>query len=765
MAKRSTSRRSATKAAVVPRRRIRRAFLVYTAAKICRHLAAADDDLPIYQSLMSVGELWVQVKEELGFFGISIEEWARENLPISRQWMDKHEELFKRSDEFAGAMAWAHQLPWEPDRKASLKKAFEMMDAKRRFDALTKATAGAVDSNQNNSCVQYPTSEQKRTLNLNACEYMHGDALEVLRSLPSDSVDTGVTSPAYFGGLRDYGVVDQLGWESSLEAYIAKLVAIFRELRRVIKPNGTVWLVLGDCYHSPGGTWRTETHKRDRNALRGTKQKPTVPNGKTRPATGGTKPKNLLLVPAQVALALQKDGWVLRTDAIWDKATVRPESIKDRPTRSHETIYLFAKQARYFYDGKAIQEPRATPLTYGNPNRKPGVIRDEQIADFTRRWGNPSGRNARTVWRIRSKPYHGNHPATFPVELPERCLKATLPPGGVVIDVFGGAGTTAIAALRLGASKVILIDTNQRYLDEARERISKTDFPSHAMVADPIQLGQDVALHPGDCRDVLPKLPSDSIDVISFDAPYWLRTPVRDTLIDFHRRNNGMKPRIREAWDEFHSVDDYLETAETWILQLMRVLNTKGSLFIFANQHNLGLINYVLQRSNIQFVNQIIWRKPSGIPNLSGRRLQTRHEVIIWAIKGTGYRFNYKAVKAYEYPDKRADVQMNDVWLLPTVGRGESVGHPAQKPVALYERLLDMCGVRGGTLLDPMAGSGTAAIAAARWGMRAILIEREVSYVEMIQQRWTDFEAQPQPPANDDQSVIKPADEDPEVAE
>ena len=273
-------------------------------------------------------------------------------------------------------------------------------------------------------------------------------------------------------------------------------------------------------------------------------------------------------------------------------------------------------------------------------------------------------------------------------------------------------------------------------------------------------LHQGVLLYAGDCRDVLPSLPQNSADVIFVDSPYWLRTPARDTVVDFHRRNNGQKPRIREAWDEFYSVDDYLEFTEIWLAQTMRVLHTKGSMFIFANQHNLGLINYVLQRLGIEFVNQIIWYKPNGMPNLSGRRLQCRHEVIIWAVKAPGYRFNYKAVKAYVYGDKRADVQMCDVWKLPTVRRNESVGHPTQKPVALYERLLDMCGVRGGTLLDPMAGSGTAAIAAARWGMRAILIEREVNYVEMIQQRWADFDAKRQLPANDNDSDRKPDAED-----
>jgi site-specific DNA-methyltransferase (adenine-specific) len=337
------------------------------------------------------------------------------------------------------------------------------------------------------------------------------------------------------------------------------------------------------------------------------------------------------------------------------------------------------------------------------------------------------------------------------VELAERCPKATLPPGGIVIDPFAGAGTTAIAALRLGASKAILIDLNQGYLDEARDRIAATQAPSHAAPSQAIPLSEQVTLYTGDCRFVLARLPETSIDLITVDPPYWLRVPPKKTLIDFHRENNGRKPRIREAWDEFHSVDDYLEFTDEWLTNGLRLLNSKGSLFIFANQHNLGLINYSLRRLNIQFMNHIVWHKPNSEPNLSGRRLQNRHEAIIWAIKAPGYRFNYQALKAKEYPDKQADVQMSDVWKMGPVGRKEAIGHPAQKPVALYERLLDMCGVAGGTLLDPMAGSGTAAIAAAQCGMRAILIEREVSYVEMIQQRWMDFVARRQSPANDNE--------------
>ena len=237
------------------------------------------------------------------------------------------------------------------------------------------------------------------------------------------------------------------------------------------------------------------------------------------------------------------------------------------------------------------------------------------------------------MWRIPPKPYHGPHPATFPIQLAERCLRATLPPGGTVIDPFAGAGTTAIAALRLGASKVIQIDLNQSYLDEARMRIADVAASPIPSPSGPMILNPWVTLYHGDCRDVLQRLPEGSFDMVVADPPYWLRMPERETLVDFHRRNNGHEPRIRNSWDQFYSLDDYLEFIEEWLRHSIRVLHAKGSIFVFGSHHNLGLINYTFQRLGIQFLNHIVWRKPNGEPNLSGRRLACRHEAIVWGIK------------------------------------------------------------------------------------------------------------------------------------
>jgi DNA modification methylase len=451
-------------------------------------------------------------------------------------------------------------------------------------------------------------------------------------------------------------------------------------------------------------------------------------------------PKNLLLIPARVALRIMAEtGLTLRAEVVWERPTARPESVTDRPTRSHELIYLFTKTKpttrKYFYNFHATKEPRkSAPANPGCPSKQ-GMVNGQRLLDYIRRWGDPSGKNARTVWRIAPKPYRGPHPATFPVGLAERCLRATLPPGGVVIDPFAGAGTTAIAALRLGASQVTLIDLNQSYLDEARMRIADVAASPIPSPSSPMILNPSVTLYHGDCRDILPGLPSDSFDVVVADPPYWLRLPERESLVDFHRRNNGRKPRIRNSWDQFYSADDYLDVTEGWLRHAIRLLHAKGSLFIFANQHNFGLVSYALQRLGIEVINHIVWHKPNAEPNYSGRRLACKHEVIIWAIKKQGYRFNYKAVKAAEYKDKRAGVQAHDVWTIPLLHATEAVGHPAQKPLSVYQRLFDMAGVQGGALLDPMCGSGTAAIAAMRWGMRAVVIEREKEYIDLIRKR------------------------------
>jgi DNA modification methylase len=166
-----------------------------------------------------------------------------------------------------------------------------------------------------------------------------------------------------------------------------------------------------------------------------------------------------------------KRGWILRAEVIWDKGAGRPESARDRPTKSHEIIYLFSKSRSYWYNGQAIKEPLVSPPHAPRNRPRKGAIRRETEADVLRTWGDADGRNARSVWRIRVSPYPGAHPATFPAELVRRCLQATCPPGGRVLDPFGGAGTSALVAVELGF-KATLIDIIPAYIKEARARIA-----------------------------------------------------------------------------------------------------------------------------------------------------------------------------------------------------------------------------------------------------------------------------------------------------
>lgn len=265
-----------------------------------------------------------------------------------------------------------------------------------------------------------------------------GDALTVLKRLPSESVRCCVTSPPYWG-LRDYGVAGQLGLERTPEEYIATMVAVFREVRRVLIEDGTLWLNLGDSYAQAGGPgWQGKNGQRaDRRftAVRNTVAQREI--GRRPPPS--MKSKDLVGIPWMLAFALRSDGWWLRSDIIWSKKNPMPESVTDRPTKSHEYVFLLSKAARYYYDAEAIAEP----------------------------W---KFRNARSVWEIATQPYPEAHFATFPEELARRCILAGSAPGDVLLDPFGGSGTVAQVATGNGRGAVY-IDLNPKYVEMARQRI------------------------------------------------------------------------------------------------------------------------------------------------------------------------------------------------------------------------------------------------------------------------------------------------------
>lgn len=342
-----------------------------------------------------------------------------------------------------------------------------------------------------------------------------GDALTVLRTLPSASVSMCCTSPPYYS-LRDYQCPGQIGLERSPDEYIAKLVEVFAEVRRVLRDDGTLWLNIGDSYAGSGkgpsnslqseasqlgktGALNSGFNERWGNSPGQRKQEVAKPARRNSaqfasgqaptawvPVPQGVKPKDLLLIPFRLALALQADGWYVRSDIAWCKRSCMPESVQDRPTNAWEHVFLLSKQARYFYDQEAVREinPEAS-RSWG------ATVVDEQKAERPDGYGQGRlGRtsmlharsredknayrgtaNMRNFWLLGPEPFSEAHFATFVPEIPRRAILAGCPVGGTVLDCFGGAGTTALVADRLGRN-AILVELNPEYAAMAQRRIS-----------------------------------------------------------------------------------------------------------------------------------------------------------------------------------------------------------------------------------------------------------------------------------------------------
>jgi len=300
-----------------------------------------------------------------------------------------------------------------------------------------------------------------------------GDVREKLSELESGTIQTCITSPPYWG-LRDYGNDNQIGLEKSPDEYVSELVSVFREVKRVLRDDGTLWLNLGDSYSGsgkgPAGNLGKTNNERDMED----KHSAVVPLG--------MKPKDLVGIPWMVAFALRADGWYLRQDIIWAKPNPMPESVKDRCTKSHEYLFLLTKSARYYYDNGAIKEPATTG--YSSDQFIPNSAKD--LLDASQKMNSAQGdsekyrnsewlmtRNKRDVWTINTNPFKGAHFAVMPEALVEPCILAGSKDGDVVLDPFMGSGTVGVVALRHNRD-FIGVELNPVYAELARDRINNS---------------------------------------------------------------------------------------------------------------------------------------------------------------------------------------------------------------------------------------------------------------------------------------------------
>jgi DNA modification methylase len=339
---------------------------------------------------------------------------------------------------------------------------------------------------------------------------IQGDCIQGMKTLPDRCVQTCITSPPYFG-LRDYGTAiyeggnldcehsisgwsdnlkpdcdrperdgtkrqfclkcgakridDQIGLEETPEKYVEKMVAVFREVKRILRDDGTVWLNLGDSYCGSGGAGN-QFGQLD-SGLNKYKQAGT-------PKEIGLKPKDLIGIPWRVAFGLQADGWYLRQDIIWHKPNPMPESVTDRCTKSHEYIFLLSKSKNYYFDHEAIKEQATTVPTVRNKaaeGYQADYAKGDRFSEGERIYGADGKRNKRSVWTVNLKPYGGAHFATYPPELITPCVLAGCPEGGMVFDPFTGSGTTGAVALKWGR-KFIGCELNPEYVKLAETRIA-----------------------------------------------------------------------------------------------------------------------------------------------------------------------------------------------------------------------------------------------------------------------------------------------------
>lgn len=308
-----------------------------------------------------------------------------------------------------------------------------------------------------------------------AYQVITGDCIEGMKTLSDQSVNCCVTSPPYFG-LRDYGQEGQIGLEDTPDAYIQRLVAVFREVKRVLSDDGTLWLNIGDSYARQGGKESDQPRHWD-----GREKTAGSMHGTRLAQDIGLKPKDLIGIPWMLAFALRADGWYLRQDIIWHKPNPMPESVRDRCTKAHEYIFLLSKSPQYYFDSEAMKEPASdNPISAARRNRADfssvghngikGTVFGQSGKGANAGYKGDT-RNRRSVWVTPTRPYKGAHFAVFPPALIEPCILSGCPKGGTVLDPFGGSGTTAGVAIK-HKRKAILCELNPEYVNLVKDRVA-----------------------------------------------------------------------------------------------------------------------------------------------------------------------------------------------------------------------------------------------------------------------------------------------------
>lgn len=317
-------------------------------------------------------------------------------------------------------------------------------------------------------------------------QHLLGDCRDVLKTLKVNSIHCCVTSPPYWG-LRDYGVDGQIGLEKTPQEYVKNIVEVFHAVRHVLRDDGTLWLNLGDTYAGSGmgaANYPYSTSEKQKSNLGSTTVK-----GRAGMIPRGLKAKDLVGIPWRVAFALQEDGWYIRSDIIWHKPNPMPESVTDRPTKSHEYIFLLSKNEKYYYNADAIRETHkyleierrrsnfTENVTYNE--KAPDQMGKSRIGRSRSQDFHPNGRNKRDVWTVPTSSYTGAHFAVYPPDLIRPCILAGCPSGGTILDPFGGSGTTAMVAEQEGRN-AILIELNTEYISLQKKRTSQTSIYSNS---------------------------------------------------------------------------------------------------------------------------------------------------------------------------------------------------------------------------------------------------------------------------------------------